>query len=59
MVDDLQDLRLVQARDGLGKLIMVHQNHLLAPGTEQMIAGQGAHHPLLFIQHRVAAVAAL
>ena len=55
----LQDLRLLDARDGLGQLVVVHQYHLLAPGRQQVIAGQGAHHLLLRVQHGVAAVAAL
>lgn len=50
VVDDLQNLRLVQARYGLGLLVVVHQDHLLAAGPQQMVAGQGAHHPLLLIQ---------
>ena len=59
VVDDAQDLRLLDARDGLGQLVVVHQYHLLAARPQQVIAGQGAHHLLLRVQHGVAAVAAL
>ena len=58
VVDYLQYLHLVQAGDGLGRLVVVHQNHLLAPGPEQMETGQGAHHFFVFVQNRVAAVTA-
>ena len=59
VVDDLQNLRLIQTRDGLGSLVVIHQNHLLAPGAQQMEAGQGAHHLLVFVQNGIAAEAAL
>ena len=58
VVDDLQNLRLVQARYGLGLLVVVHQDHLLAAGPQQMVAGQGAHHPLLLIQNGIGPEAA-
>ena len=59
MVDDLQDVRLLQAGHRLGRLVVVHQHHLLPPGADQMVAGQGAHHPVLAVQNGIAAVAAL
>ena len=59
VVDDLQYLRLIQARHGLGDLVMIHQHHLLAAGAQQVVAGQGAHDVFVFVQHGVAAVAAL
>ena len=58
VVDDLQNLRLIQAGNGLGPLVVVHQHHALAPGTQQVIPGQGAHDFFVLVQHRVAAVAA-
>ena len=58
MVDDLQNLRLIQARNGLGPLVVVHQHHALAPGAQQVIPGQSAHDFFVLVQHRVAAVAA-
>ena len=59
MVHDLQDLRLVQARHGLGPLVVVHQHHPLAPGAQQVEAGEGAHHMLVLIQDGVGPEAAL
>ena len=59
MVNDLQDLHLFQAGDGLGGFVVIHQNHPLSPGPQQVEAGQGAHNLLVFVQHRVAAVAAV
>ena len=59
MVDDGDDVRLLQAGDGLGRLVVVHQHHPLPPGTDQVVAGQRAHHLLLVVQDGVAAVAAL
>ena len=58
-VDDAQDLRLLDAGDGLSQLVVVHQHHLLAPGLQQVVAGQRAHHLLVLVQNGVAAVAAL
>ena len=58
VVDDLQNLRLIQARNGLGPLVVVHQHHALAPGAQQVIPGQSAHDFFVLVQHRVAAVAA-
>ena len=59
VVDDAQDLRLLDAGYGLGQLVVIHQHHLLAPGLQQVIPGQGAYHLLLLVQNGVAAVAAL
>ena len=59
MVHDLQDLRLLQPRHGLGLFVMVHQDHLLAPGTQQMIPGQRTDYMLILIQNGVGAEAAL
>ena len=57
VVDDLQDLRLLQAGHGLGCLVVVHQHHLFPLGAQQVIPGQHAHCPILVIQDRVAGVA--
>ena len=59
VVDNLQNVRLIQAGNGLGPLVVVHQHHALAPGTQQVIPGQGAYDFFILVQHRVAAVAAL
>ena len=59
VVDDGQDVRLLQAGDGLGGLVVVHQHHLLAAGADQVVAGEGPHHPAVGVQDGVAAVAAL
>ena len=59
MVDDGQDLRLAQAIHALDRLAVVHQDHLLPVGPQQVIPGQGAHHLLLAVQYRVAPIAAL
>ena len=59
VVDDAQDLRLLDAGYGLGQLVVIHQHHLLAPGLQQVIPGQGADDLLLLVQNGVAAVAAL
>ena len=37
---------------------MVYQHHLLAPGLNEVVPGQGPHHPVLRIQNGIAAVAA-
>ena len=59
MVDDLQNLRLVQPGHRLGHLVVVHQHHTLAPGAQQVVAAQRAHHTLVLVQNGVAAVAGL
>ena len=59
MVDDGQNLGLVEAVHALGGLAVVHQDHLLPVGPEQVVPGQGPHHVLLAVQHRVAPIAAL
>ena len=53
VVHDLQNVRLIQAGHRLGLFIVVHQDYLLAPGTQQMESGQGSHHVLIFIQNGV------
>lgn len=37
MVDDFQDLGFLQTGDGLSPFVVIHQDHPLAPGTEQVI----------------------
>ncbi len=59
MVDDGQNIRLLQPGNRLGRLVVVHQHHLLAPGLDEVVPGEGAHHPLLGIQNGIAPVAAL
>lgn len=36
VVDDLHDLGLVEPPHRLGSLVVIHQHHPLAPGTQQM-----------------------
>ena len=59
VVNDGQHIRLLQAGHRLGRFVVVHQHHPLAPGLDEVVAGQGPHHPLLLVQNGVAAVAAL
>ena len=59
VVDDLEDLHLLQPGDGLGGLVVVDQDDLLAPRFEQVEAGDGAHHLLVLIEHGIAAETAL
>ena len=59
MIHDLQDLRLVKPRYGLGPLIVIHQHHLLAPGPQQVVAAESTHHVLVLIQNGVGPEAAL
>ena len=58
VIYDSQNFRLLDARHGLGQLVVIHQHHLLAARTQQVVTGQRAHHLLLLVQHGVAAVAA-
>ena len=59
MVDDAEQLRLLETGHGLGRFIVIHQNHLLAARLDQMVAREGADHLIVLIQNRIAAVAAL
>ena len=43
VVDDLHDLRLLEAGDGLRRLVVVHEHDALAVGPEQVVARQRAH----------------
>ena len=59
VVHDFQNLRLVQPRHGLGFFIVVHQNHPLAAGAQQVEAGQRAHHPFVLVQDGISPETAL
>ena len=59
MVDDLQNLCLFQTGHGLGGFVMVHQNHPLSAGAQQVIPAEDANHMLVFIQNGVAGEAVL
>ena len=54
MVDNGENFRFLQTGDGLGSLVVVNQNHLLAPGAEQMIPGQNANDLLVAVQNGIA-----
>ena len=54
VVNDLQNLRLFQTGNRLGRFIVIHQNHPFPPGTQQMLPGENTHHPVGAIQNRVA-----
>ena len=54
MVNDLQDLGLLQARDRLGPLVVVHQHHPFAPWPEQMVLVQQSRNLLPLVQNGVA-----
>ena len=53
VIHDLQDICLIQTRYRLGLFVVVHQDHPLAPGTQQMEPGQGTYHPLVLIQNGI------
>ena len=59
VIDDLQNFRLLQTGNGLGSLVVVDQHHPLAPGAQQMIPGQHAHHLVIAVQNGVAGMAVL
>ena len=54
VVDDLQDLRLLQAGHGLGGFVVVHQHHPLPAGPQQMIPAEKAYDLLVPIQNGIA-----
>ena len=54
VVDDGQNLRLLQTGDGLGGLVVIHQNHPLFLGAQQMIPGHNAYNLLILVQNGVA-----
>ena len=58
VVDDLDDLRLIEARDGLRRLIVVDQHDALAARLDEVIPRERADNLVVFVQNRVAAVAA-
>ena len=59
VIHNFQDLCLLQARHRLCPLIVIHQHNPLAPGTQQVEAGQHPHHPLILVQNGVGTEAAL
>ena len=58
VVDDLHDLRLLEPRDGLRRLIMIDQHDALAARLDEVIPGEGADNLVILIENRVAAMAA-
>ena len=53
------DLRLLEAGDGLRRLIVVDEDDTLAPRLDEMIPRERADDLVVFVEDRVAAVAAL
>jgi len=49
LIDDLHDLNLLQTRNRLGILIMIHLNNTLSSGSQQMISGQGTNDLFILI----------
>ena len=56
VIDDLQDSGLLEAVDGLGFLVMVHQDQFLAVHAQQIPSADDAHILSVFIQNREIAV---
>ena len=52
MVDDLQNVRLLQTVHGLGALIVVNENDLLAVQVQQVTAADDAAVLAVLIQNR-------
>ena len=59
VIHNFQNLRLIQARNRLRSLVVVNKNHTLSARLDQMITGKCADHTLIFVQNRIAAIAAL
>ena len=59
VVDDLQNLRVLDAVHGLGLLVVVHHNHLLALQIQQVPSGNHAHVIVVLIHNREIPVALL
>ena len=59
VIDDFDDFGLVEAGDRLGGLVVVHQHHALAAGTQQVEPGEGADDLFVFVQDGIVPVAAL
>lgn len=49
MVNDFQNVGLLQTGDRLSLFVVVHEDDLLAPGTQQVIPGQRADNVLVLI----------
>ena len=58
VVDNFQNFRLLQSRDRLRHLVVVNQHHALALGLNQMEARERADNLFIFVQNRIAAMAA-
>ena len=58
MVDDLQDLRLLEAGHGLRDLVVIDQNDALSARLDEVIPGKRAHDLLVLVEDRIAAVTA-
>ena len=59
VVDDLQHLGLFNGPDGLGELVVVHQDQLFAGGLHDVIPGHIAGQVALRVRHRVDVVPGL
>ena len=53
VVDDGQDLCLVQTGDGLAGFVVVHQNHALTAGPQQVVAVHHTHDLFIGVQNGV------
>ena len=53
VIHDFQNVRLIQTGHGLGLFVVIHQNHLLPAGTQQVEPGQRSHHVLMLVQNGV------
>ena len=59
MVNDTDDLRLIQAGNGLTHFVMIHENDLFPAGPNEMIAGESADHLIFIIQDGISTETAL
>ena len=59
VVDDTQDLRLLEARNGLCELVMVHQYDLLSSRTEKVESSESSDDLVVFVKDRITSETAL
>ena len=59
MVYDFENLRLLQAGNGLMQLVMIHKHHTLALWAQQVKARERTHHAILHVENRITAKAGL
>ena len=57
VVDDFEYLRLLQTGDRLMQLVVIHQNHALSLGAQQVKARERADHAIVFIENGITAKA--